>query len=371
LNKQHSLALKTLRWILGTYIILCIGIATLKYAYGPSASLSFQEGITWFWHFYENWIKTFFIIICSILTLKIIAQSKKRSTMHKRNLIGLIIIALLVHIILPICLDNKELYVYAMPFPWTTAPLQHLYEAQSMAQSPNTTFTILGIAGISASFVFYLSINLFIFIGTLLFGRRLQCSTLCLFNGFASEVFGIGMPLIGKRKKVGSKALKGLTMLRWVFLMITLFFGFWWLLKLCGIHLFGELNTIDKLETIKYLGAELLMALFFWVAFFDRVYCYYCPVGTILGLISKLAGQKITTDRTHCVSCNQCNIACPMTIDIASNAKEGLPVQNLRCVGCGHCIDACPTQNLSYSTHFLDCISKNSTHSNQSHSTKL
>lgn len=95
------------------------------------------------------------------------------------------------------------------------------------------------------------------------------------------------------------------------------------------------------------------MAMSFWVAFIGRGYCYYCPLGTVLGFVGKFAGQKILTDNTTCVQCNKCNLACSMSIDISKKAKRGEAVTDLGCVGCGHCVDACPTRTLSYSTRYL------------------
>src|SRR5665648_900172 len=91
-------------------------------------------------------------------------------------------------------------------------------------------------------------------------------------------------------------------------------------------------------------------------SFIFRGYCYYCPLGTVLSLLSKLAGQKIITDKSECIKCNRCNIACPMTIDIKTKAQIGQVVTDSRCVGCGHCVDSCPTETLGYSTKFLDWV---------------
>lgn len=277
--------------------------------------------------------------------------------MRKHNLIGLIIAALIVHIILPLFLHNGEVYVFDMPLPWTTSPLQLMYTHSEFYER---NFPIWGIPGITGILIFYFSISLLVFIGTLLFGRRLQCATLCLFNGFASEVFGSAIPIVGKQKKVGPKMLKVFNLLRWISFIIALFFTLWWIQFLVRLQLDpstqapAHLKLVTKLESIKYLSCELLMAMFFWVAYVGRAYCYYCPLGTLLGLISKLAGQRISTQNSHCVGCNQCNKACPMSLDIKAHAQEHTDLSSLRCVGCGHCIDACPTQNLSYTTHFLD-----------------
>ncbi len=348
-NKDLTL-LKSVLWI---YIILCFVLAGLNYGYVKTAPEAVGKAITWFWHFYENWIKTLFIIVASFLTLRIVNQSK-RTTMRKKNLKGFILAALCVHILSPILLNNNELYFFAMPLPWTTTPLQLLAEESSFYTS---RFPLWGAAGITSALIFYIVISVIVVMGTLLLGRRWQCSTLCLFNGFASEVFAPAFPLIGKKKTTKPKTVRLLMILKWVMFALALFFTGYWLLLLSGIQTIENYNLIGKIEIYKYLSAELLMMMFFWIIFVGRGYCYYCPLGTVLGFISKISGQKIITNLTKCINCGQCNLACPMAIDLQSNALKGEPVTSLRCVGCGHCVDACRPKTLSYTTTFLTKIS--------------
>ncbi|MDF2613070.1 MAG: 4Fe-4S ferredoxin [Clostridia bacterium] len=354
MNINKSIELKILKAILWIYIILCLVIAGLNYGYANQATASVKVFITWAWHFYENWVKTFFILIGSFLTLRI-TSTLNIKTMRKRNLIGFIVSALIIHIIMPIFLNNSEVYFFTMPLPWTTTPLQLLHLDSSFYLS---RIPIWGLAGVASALTVYVCISVIIIIGTLLVGRRWQCSTLCLFNGFASEVFEPAFPLVGKSKKIKPNTLKIFSCLRWVFLIMALFFVFYWILVLVGIPITEGIQVISKLENYKYLSTELLMAMFFWVAFIGRGYCYYCPLGTVLGWIGKAAGQKIITNNTKCIKCNKCNLACTMAIDIKDNAQNGKAVTDLRCVGCGHCVDACPTKNLSYSTKFLSRIFK-------------
>jgi len=348
-NPIYVKLLKTILWI---YIILCVVIAGVNYGYADKAPENVAKIITWVWMIYENWIKTLFILICSFLTLKIIGSSK-RTKMRKRNLIGLIIAALIIHVVTPLIVYNYELYFYAMPLPWTTTPLQLLDSNSSFYQS---TIAAWGPAGIVSALIFFVCISVIIFVGTLLFGRRLQCSSICLFNGFAAEVFEPVIPLIGKKKKLKLGTLRILSILRWLFLAAALFFVLCWILYLFGFILAEDIAVVAKIETYKYLAGELMMMMFFWIAFTGRGYCYFCPLGTSLSLLAFFADQKITTDNTKCISCNKCNDACPMSIDIKGKTVDGIPVKDIKCVGCGHCIDACPTQNLSYSTRFIDTV---------------
>lgn len=350
-KSRDLIILKSILWL---YIILCFIIAGLNYGYASKAEPAAAAFITWFWHFYENWIKTFFIILCGFLTLRIVGASG-RTTLRKRNLIGFIIAALVVHIITPIFLDNKELYFFTMPLPWNTTPLQLMNEGSNFYMS---RFPVWGMGGITSALIFYVCISAVVIIGTLLFGRRWQCSTLCLFNGFASEVFAPAFPLVGRLKEVKPKTLKMFSMTRWLFLILSIFFTAFWTLALLGMPIAGNIKVIGKIEEYKYLIGELLMAMFFWVAFIGRGYCHYCPLGTVLAFLSKAAGQRIVTNNTNCIQCSKCNQACSMAIDIKCKAQEGKDVAELRCVGCGHCVDVCPTNTLSYSTRFLDRVMK-------------
>ena len=142
--------------------------------------------------------------------------------------------------------------------------------------------------------------------------------------------------------------------MRWLFLAAALFFVGCWILYLIGFIAVGSIGIIAEIETYKYLAGELMMMLFFWIAFTGRGYCYFCPLGTSLSLLAAVADQKITTDNTTCVKCSKCNDTCPMSIDIMGKAVNGISVRDIKCVGCGHCVDECPTRNLSYSTRFID-----------------
>ena len=352
--KRRTDELALLRGMLWTYIVLCVVIAGLNYGYVKVAPEPVAQLITATWHFYENWVKTAFIVVGSVLTLRIVNRTGRTETI-KKNLMGFTIAALVVHIFSPLILGNKELYFFAMPLPWTTTPLQLLYEDSSFYAS---RLPIWGATGITWALVFYGIISGVIFGGTLLFGRRWQCSRLCLFNGFASEVFAPVFPLIGKKKALSPLALKIFQIAKWAIFAIGIFFLLYWVLLLLGFQVFENYLLIGKLEVYKYLSAELLGMMFFWIVLTGRGYCYYCPLGTVLGYLGKLSGQRIVTDHTECIDCNQCNIACPLTIDIRGKALTGEPVTSLNCVGCGHCVDVCPTKTLSYSTYFLGRTSK-------------
>jgi polyferredoxin len=346
-RNNERVILKTLLWV---YIILCLLIAGLNYAVAPRADAAVAKRIAQLWHFYENEFKTGLIVVAGILTFRIIS-TEKRFSQRKTNLIGFFATALVVHILLPYLTGNPEIYFFVMPLPWTTTPLQLLNDSSAFAQSRTALW---GAAGVTAALAIYVAATVLVFAGTLLLGRRWQCSTLCLFNGFVSENFSTVTPLIGKKRLPVTKTkLALLSALRWIFFGISVVLALWWVAFLSGISMPGSHQIVSRLELIKYLGPELLMAMFFWVAFLGRGYCYYCSLGTTLSLLARLAGQQIETDKSECIGCGQCSKTCPMSIDVMAYAQKKVPVTHNRCVGCGHCVDACPTKTLLYSTRFL------------------
>ncbi|MBI9101532.1 MAG: 4Fe-4S binding protein [Spirochaetales bacterium] len=350
MKKQTSWEELSLKVILATYIILCIIIASLNFGYAPSASENTRAIIMKIWQIYENEFKTLMIITASLLTLRI-EKRRGRIGMRKRNLIGFIISALIIHILLSKLLRNPDLYFLAMPVPWTSTGWKLMVPE---TEYYHHVFNLWGVGGITASLIFFLGINLTAFTGTLFFGRRWFCSSICLFNGFASEIFSPIFPLIGKRKKASPGLLKFFSILGWILLSAGIVLTIFWILRSKGIQFKEGTHTLfDNLELVKYMSLELLMAMFFWVVFTGRGYCHYCPAGKILGMIGKLSDQKINTNLTNCIACGKCNTVCPMSIDIKTRAALGNPVTNNRCVGCGHCVDACPTETLKYTTRFL------------------
>ncbi|WP_321494926.1 4Fe-4S dicluster domain-containing protein [uncultured Desulfobacter sp.] len=79
-----------------------------------------------------------------------------------------------------------------------------------------------------------------------------------------------------------------------------------------------------------------------------RLYCNtICPVGTLLGLVSKRALFKIRMDIASCRTCGLCSRVCrARCIDV----KAGR-VDTSRCVVCFNCLSACPDQtSLTFTT---------------------
>ncbi len=77
-----------------------------------------------------------------------------------------------------------------------------------------------------------------------------------------------------------------------------------------------------------------------------RLYCNtVCPVGTLLGYISKYSLFQIVINHEECLSCGICAKECKAScID-----SENKTVDMSRCVACFDCIPSCPTEGMTYS----------------------
>jgi ferredoxin-type protein NapF len=88
------------------------------------------------------------------------------------------------------------------------------------------------------------------------------------------------------------------------------------------------------------------VVLIIWLSlFFGRIYCNsVCPVGTLLGLISRISIFRIRMDSVACTRCGKCSIACKSScIDV-----KKMQVDFSRCVACYNCVSVCPESSIRY-----------------------
>jgi ferredoxin len=84
------------------------------------------------------------------------------------------------------------------------------------------------------------------------------------------------------------------------------------------------------------------------MAFFrGRLYCNtICPVGTLLGLVSKVSLFKIKIDQSKCSKCAKCMSVCKSEcIDLKTQS-----VDHSRCVTCLNCLKICPDKAIDFKT---------------------
>ncbi len=168
---------------------------------------------------------------------------------------------------------------------------------------------------------------------TFVFGR-LYCSVLCPF-GLLQEF----LILIFRRKNTIQQNHPHKYFLAAI-LFGALIGGSVWLLRLIDPYTtFGSAASLTGLG----LGVTTIIAILAW--FKGRFFCTnICPVGTVLGLLSKHAVNKIYINANTCVSCGLCASKCPAgSIDFKNKT-----VNNETCLKCFNCLNACHKNGIHY-----------------------
>ncbi|MDX9929194.1 MAG: 4Fe-4S dicluster domain-containing protein [Bacteroidales bacterium] len=218
---------------------------------------------------------------------------------------------------------------------------------------------------------------LIVLILTFLTGRT-YCSMICPLGIFQDVVSRIGGSLRKKNRRFGFG--KPFTVIRYgilgLTLAFTLFGGIYLVTLLDPYSIFGRFGTFFFKPVVLYLNNLLAgivnrydvysvykvdikgitalayvvpSAFLFLVGAFSfrkgRLYCNtVCPVGTLLGLISKVSLLRIRIEESDCSRCGRCAIACKAScIDFLNKS-----VDLSRCVACFNCLKTCPDKAIVY-----------------------
>lgn len=211
---------------------------------------------------------------------------------------------------------------------------------------------------------------------TLLFGR-IYCSVICPLGILQDGIAWIH----GRSRKNRYSYSKPKTLLRWVMLavlIIAFVAGIGSLVALLApyssfgrivgnlfVPLYGLANNglamiAEHFDSYLFYQTDVwikslltfIIALATFVAIFilawrnGRTYCNtVCPVGTVLGFLSRFSWFKIHIDKNKCVQCGLCTRNCKAScIDFKNHS-----VDYSRCVVCGDCIGKCRKSAITYS----------------------
>ena len=215
---------------------------------------------------------------------------------------------------------------------------------------------------------------------TLLFGR-VYCSSVCPMGIYQDIVAWISKKTAKKKKRY--KYSKAKNILRWsviAVVLITFFAGYPVLLGLVDpysaygriianlfkpVYMAGN-NVLEsiftsfgnytfyKMEVVILSMFSFLIAIitFLGIGFFawkyGRTFCNtVCPVGTVLGFISKFSLFKIRIDDSLCNSCGSCAMKCKASCIDSKNHT----VDHSRCVDCFNCLDSCSRNALKFTPY--------------------
>ncbi len=78
-----------------------------------------------------------------------------------------------------------------------------------------------------------------------------------------------------------------------------------------------------------------------------RIWCHFCPMGTIASVISKVRkSKKVLHVSSGCVSCKLCEKKCPL--GIVPYDYKGDVLTHPDCIQCGKCKTICPKNAINY-----------------------
>jgi MauM/NapG family ferredoxin protein len=72
---------------------------------------------------------------------------------------------------------------------------------------------------------------------------------------------------------------------------------------------------------------------------------YLCPLGGLLGLISKFTFIRHRVDTNKCISCRKCSTICPTG---AIRPDKDFSADTAECTVCLKCMESCPTRAISF-----------------------
>ncbi len=130
-------------------------------------------------------------------------------------------------------------------------------------------------------------------------------------------------------------------LLAWGYLIVLVALGL-------GIGFFAPINPALDQETRMYwlFGENILImggGFFLTLSWGSRAYCRtLCPFLTISSLVAPYSLLKITpVASSNCNSCQACNAACPMYIDVMQDVQDRKRVRDPYCILCERCVSSC------------------------------
>jgi polyferredoxin len=214
---------------------------------------------------------------------------------------------------------------------------------------------------------------------TLLFGR-VYCSSICPMGVFQDIASWAAKRMAKKGKRKRYKYSPDKTILRWAVLAVTIvafIAGFPFLLGLIDPYsAFGRI-IVDVFRPVYMAGNNLLESIFshfgnytfykveifimsiasfaigivtflaigFLARKYGRIYCNtICPVGTVLGFLSRFSLFKVRIDLNKCTTCGVCASKCKSSCIDSKNHR----IDYSRCVNCFNCLGACREKAMSF-----------------------
>lgn len=196
-------------------------------------------------------------------------------------------------------------------------------------------FDLQFVCALQSGLIFGLSLGLFLLLGLILlsfvFGR-IYCSTLCPLGIYQELLMFLFKPFYKKRKN------KPVKTSGFVYFFAAVLFGFLFGGTAVLIRLFDPYAITGMAISGVWFGLGFVAALTVLVFFKKRFFCTnICPVGAVLGLVSRFSLFKIRFNCERCTKCGLCAKVCPCdAIDVKNQT-----VDSKTCIGCFKCLGQC------------------------------
>lgn len=175
---------------------------------------------------------------------------------------------------------------------------------------------------------------------TYLFGR-VFCGWICHLGALQEFIFG------SSRLKLlqNAKAQKIMRIIRIIALTVLVVQVF-----ITKTNLYKKIDpfaVIFNFYSIHITGYILAGILVISSIFIYRPFCKtFCPIGLILGWVSKIPGASVLGTKSNCLSCMSCNNNCKIRAITHYNKTSIL--ENQECIRCGDCMDGCKKSSISF-----------------------
>ncbi len=181
-----------------------------------------------------------------------------------------------------------------------------------------------------------------VFLVTLL-SRRAFCGWICPFGTLQEWIAKAGKKLYRRRIKPPVWLDRNLRYLKYVVLLLVVS-GAWFSGTLVFRKYDPYLAFFDFGESLSstWPGYVILAVVLVAALFIERAWCRYaCPLGALLGLLSRVGIMKITHEEGTCTNCKAGIHRCPMGI----NPTLESDLRSAECIQCMECVAVCPIHN--------------------------
>lgn len=188
---------------------------------------------------------------------------------------------------------------------------------------------------------------------TLLFGRFF-CGFMCAFGTLGDFLYYLSHRVFKIKYRIDEEADAALKYIKYALLLFIIIviwtFQAFNISSLSPWDAFGSLLTFTSLPDFSFVITEvtvgflLLIAIMIGSLFVERFFCrYFCPLGAVFAIISRLKFIRIKKPYKDCGSCKACTRKCSMGIPL----YEMNSVASGECIDCMKCVTVCPRENVS------------------------